>query len=140
MNGSYFPMRLRLCFKFRNCRVRSSSFINFYNNQSLQIFYWIEVWRALCVVKKSYFFVQVTTFLLLMHCGYTRRTSCVRNKSYCIFTYSAAFFCQPVINCSLSFPEDKKASPNQIRSFSTMPCWNFFFWKIFCGPILLKAM
>ena len=55
-------------FRLWNCWVLLTSFKNFCNNQSPQIFYWIEVLRTRWVVKKSSFlFKQVLCYWCIVN-------------------------------------------------------------------------
>ena len=87
-------MRLKLHIELRNFWVLSTSLINFGNNQSPQIFYWLEVWRAHWEVKKFYscsskFFLVIDALWIAalscrkIHSSPHRRCPfCVREKSF----------------------------------------------------------
>ena len=76
----------------------STSFINFCNNQSPQIFYWIEVWRVHWVVKKTFFcssklffvinalWIAALSYWKIHSFPHRRHPYCTRDKSFSIFT------------------------------------------------------
>ena len=144
-------MRLRLHFKFRNCWILSISFINFSNNKSPQIFYCLEVWRTCWVVKKSNFLVQASTTLLLMHCGsqhYLTEKSIllhiddallVQEINHLASSHNLLLFVDNWQIVVLVFQKMRRSPTQIMRSSSCMP-WVILFWKIFCVPVLLKAI
>ena len=145
----FFPWPQDCVLVFRNCWVLSTSFINLCNNQSPQKFDrtgehagWSRSLFYIFCSSKNFFFINAlwiaaylaeNTFLLLID-----YTLFIRDKSFSIFTKSAAF-CWPQKNYSLSFPEDENSTfPDHKISSPTMPCWVILLWNFFACQYVWK--